>query len=426
LAMYDTLTNRNQVNYEPLSDVQIRDIQQQVRKFIDNDISDIDVVNLRQIQEIFTQFKYFVENVEKEGEKRLKEKYALIEKGETNENGAENSLPVERLGMVGENDGATFSVGRVNNANAKAANVSPVVTARKRNKKGKDSVEQDRKPSVGTGAQLTASLHGNDPTKISTEEPSSMLLTNNNVDNTPPSREDGFVMFKAEQGLSLNKIFAENKEILHDKKSQAKQLSESINHTKLDIDQTKIKLEAVYESKEYLHEKSTTGEVIVDEEEFDLLRTLKSLKNEYRDNYEQLQRLRADISYCEDLVKQCRRKLLAEFERWYLDSFPSIKEQQQKDATMDCVDTSKHISALGAAPVGSFPRYEDSGEKFDKIQKQALMKDPESMAFYNARLQTERRKLYGGTASASAKEKQRPGSVTSSVRNAPPKSMLVN
>ena len=87
LAMYDTLTNRNQVNYEPLSDVQIRDIQQQVRKFIDNDISDIDVVNLRQIQEVFAQFKYFVENVEKEGEKRLKEKYALIEKGETNENG---------------------------------------------------------------------------------------------------------------------------------------------------------------------------------------------------------------------------------------------------------------------------------------------------------------------------------------------------
>ena len=72
-------------------------------------------------------------------------------------------------------------------------------------------MEQDRKPSVGIGAQLTASLHGNDPTKISAEEPSSMLLANSNVDNTPPSREDGFVMFKAEQGLSLNKIFAENK-----------------------------------------------------------------------------------------------------------------------------------------------------------------------------------------------------------------------
>lgn len=87
LAMYDTLTNRNQINYEPFSDVQVRDIRQQVRKFIDNDINDIDIVNLRQIQEVFTQFKYFVENAEKEGEKRLKEKYVLVEKGETTENG---------------------------------------------------------------------------------------------------------------------------------------------------------------------------------------------------------------------------------------------------------------------------------------------------------------------------------------------------
>lgn len=72
-------------------------------------------------------------------------------------------------------------------------------------------MEHDRKPSVGTGAQLTASILGNDSTKISTEEPSNMLLSANHVDNTPPSREDGFVMFKAEQGLPLNKIFAENK-----------------------------------------------------------------------------------------------------------------------------------------------------------------------------------------------------------------------
>lgn len=72
-------------------------------------------------------------------------------------------------------------------------------------------MEHDLKPFVSTGAQLTASLHGNDAAKISTEEPSNILLSANHVDNTPPSREDGFVMFKAEQGSSLNKIFAENK-----------------------------------------------------------------------------------------------------------------------------------------------------------------------------------------------------------------------
>ena len=209
-------------------------------------------------------------------------------------------------------------------------------------------------------------------------------------------------------------------------------MSESINQTKLVIDQTKVKLEAIYESKEYLHEKSSTGETIVDEKEFELLRTLKLLKNEYRDSYEQLQRLRADIAYCEDLVKQCRRKLLAEFDRWYLESFPSNTDHHQKEkdggTTVGSADSAKHFPTFSAVG-GTFPCYEDSGEKFDKIKKQALMKDPESMAFYNARLQTERRKLYGGTAASTtayAKDKQRPGSVTSSVRNAPPKSMFAH
>jgi len=86
--MYDTLTNRNQVNYEPLSDVQIRDIRQQVRKYLDSDVnSDIEVINLRQVQEVFAQFKYFVENVEREGERRLKDKYTMLEKNDPIDNG---------------------------------------------------------------------------------------------------------------------------------------------------------------------------------------------------------------------------------------------------------------------------------------------------------------------------------------------------
>lgn len=93
LAMHDTLTNRNQVNYEPLSDTQVRDIRQQVRKYLDSDATDIEVVNLRQVEEIFRQFKYYVDNVEKEMMIRLKEKHVLTEKaGETAEKGIKTLL----------------------------------------------------------------------------------------------------------------------------------------------------------------------------------------------------------------------------------------------------------------------------------------------------------------------------------------------
>lgn len=87
LAMYDTLTNRNQVNYEPLSDIQVRDVRMQVRKYLDSDATDIEVINLRQIQEVFRQFKYFVDNAEKEMTTRLKEKHVLSEKSEVGEKG---------------------------------------------------------------------------------------------------------------------------------------------------------------------------------------------------------------------------------------------------------------------------------------------------------------------------------------------------
>ena len=49
LAMYDTLTNRNQVNYEPLSDIQVTDVREQIRRFVDNDIEEIDIINMRQV-----------------------------------------------------------------------------------------------------------------------------------------------------------------------------------------------------------------------------------------------------------------------------------------------------------------------------------------------------------------------------------------
>lgn len=87
LAMYDTLTNRNQINYEPLSDIQIKDIRQQVKRYIDDDISEIAVLNLRQVKEVFTQFKHIIANLQTEIEEKLKDKYDIYEKVDSPEKG---------------------------------------------------------------------------------------------------------------------------------------------------------------------------------------------------------------------------------------------------------------------------------------------------------------------------------------------------
>ena len=43
LAMHDTLTNRSQITYDPLSEQQRYEIRQQVRCYLDGKIDEIDV-----------------------------------------------------------------------------------------------------------------------------------------------------------------------------------------------------------------------------------------------------------------------------------------------------------------------------------------------------------------------------------------------
>lgn len=43
LAMHDTLTNRSQISYDPLSEQQRYEIRQQVRQYLDGQLDEIDV-----------------------------------------------------------------------------------------------------------------------------------------------------------------------------------------------------------------------------------------------------------------------------------------------------------------------------------------------------------------------------------------------
>lgn len=79
LSMHDTLTNRSQVVYEPLSETQHKELKQQVEKFLAREISEIEIVNVRQIKEMLEMFRNIVGTIEYETEKRLREKYVLQE-----------------------------------------------------------------------------------------------------------------------------------------------------------------------------------------------------------------------------------------------------------------------------------------------------------------------------------------------------------
>ncbi len=57
LHMHDTLTNRKNQLYEPLSEHQLLDIENNCRKFVEGSIDELEIINLRQVQATFTAFK---------------------------------------------------------------------------------------------------------------------------------------------------------------------------------------------------------------------------------------------------------------------------------------------------------------------------------------------------------------------------------
>ena len=52
------------------------------------------------------------------------------------------------------------------------------------------------------------------------------------------------------------------------------------------------------------------GDVIISEEEFLEIKRLKELKQQYRQGYDELKNLKAEVQYCQKLVDQCRQRLI--------------------------------------------------------------------------------------------------------------------
>lgn len=119
--------------------------------------------------------------------------------------------------------------------------------------------------------------------------------------------------------------------------------------------------------------------------------------------------MKSEVQYCQKLVDQCRQKLLAEFDKWYSICYLTL-DQQNSGLMMPPI--SSGISVASVLP-------EDEFEKYDRLQTEKALENPEAAAFYNAKLRTERR------AFTNAAQKKRAGAVTHTVRNKPPSTLAV-
>nr|XP_025740946.1 kinesin-like protein KIF9 isoform X4 [Callorhinus ursinus] len=354
LAIHDSLANRTLVNYDPMDEIQIAEINSQVRRYLEGTLDEIDthpqpfaallpslqIINLRQIQEVFNQFRVVLSQQEQEVEATLRRKYTLIDKNDFAAISA-----VQKAGLVdvdghlvGEPDGQGFGLG-----------VTPYSTKPGKKSKSKKMFKEQlgslaRKEGAGSPVsgkdlevstsktQLTPSSKEGDVKELPLRDRETSSIEPLPSDSpkeesrpprpsTPPPKPVAFEDFKNERGSEINRIFKENKSILNERRKRASETTQRINAIKREMDMTEGALNFQRSLREKQGEYENKGLMIIDEEEFLLILKLKDLKKQYRAEYQDLRDLRAEVQYCQHLVDQCRHRLLTEFDIWYNESF---------------------------------------------------------------------------------------------------------
>nr|XP_033720704.1 kinesin-like protein KIF9 isoform X4 [Tursiops truncatus] len=370
-------------------------------------IHDSLIINLRQIQEVFNQFRVVLSQQEQEVESTLRRKYTLIDK-----NDFEAISAVQKAGLVdddghlvGEPDGQGFGLG-----------VAPFSTRPGKKSKSKKMFKEQlgslaRKEGASSpvsGKELDASTSKTQLTPSSKDgDVKDMLLQDRETSSieplasespkeelrpprpsTPPTKPVAFEDFKNERGSEINRIFKENKSILNERRKRASETTQRINAIKREIDMTKEALNFHKSLREKQGEYENKGLMIIDEEEFLLILKLKDLKKQYRTEYQDLQDLRAEIQYCQRLVDQCRHRLLMEFDIWYNESFFVPEDLQAA------------LKPGGSIRPGMMPLSrivslgEDDQDRFSRLQQTMLPEGPDSVSFYNAKVKTEQKHNY--------------------------------
>ncbi|NXW09310.1 KIF9 protein, partial [Fregetta grallaria] len=427
LAMHDSLVNRSLVTYDPLTDIQIAEIKSQVHKYLKGAIDEIDIVNIRQVQEVFKQFKLIVSQQEREVEARLRSKYALIDKNDFAAVAAVQKAGVVDVDghLVREEDGQDFGMA-----------TAPFSSRRGGKKKSRKSHEQPKKEEIGSflsGRDLDGFLPSKSQVIISTKDLDVKEGARNqdtaNIDaelskpapvedsqrpSSPPSKPVAFEQFKEECGSEINRIFKENKSILLARKKRSNTVAQRINFIKREMEGVKKALEAQRQERwqqgEYVDEK---GQIIIDEKEFLLIMKLKDLKEEYRSGFAELQDLKAEIQYCQHLVDQCRNKLVSEFEIWYSESFLIPKDVQE------ALKPGGNIRP-GMIPINRVMCLEeDEQERFERMQETTLPASPASVSFYKAKMKTDQKHAYTRTMSSLEQMRRKPGLITAAGKNKP-------
>ncbi|KAG4087315.1 kinesin-domain-containing protein [Neocallimastix lanati (nom. inval.)] len=401
LSMHDILNSKMNIQYEPYNDNQKYELRKQIKSYIENENEEIPIINVRQIKEIFNQFRKLYINLETENEEnsKLLKHNANLNNQQANGNNDNskqehennsNKSNSDKDDGVGDIEGGGFGIGVAPNGKTGKN------TKEKSKKKGQSKVSSatnnaSEKEKQEENLESSSQIFNSDPnnnnntnnTNNTNDQESKLqelpliqkVLNKENASSnfgsrvsfSPPNRSEEFEIFKRGNGAEMNKILTENKVILKEKKKIAKGYAECVNKIKAQIDDLRDIINKKKNDRNF--DTNNTREVL-DEDEFHLMQQMQILKQHYRSKYDSLKNCRVEVEYCLRLVDQCRQKLMQEFEAWYDSLYGSHIAESEGVAT-------KINNSIG----------DQSKFKLDKINNQ------DSYTYYRAKKNVDKKNI---------------------------------
>ncbi|XP_073343995.1 kinesin-like protein KIF9 [Pagrus major] len=378
LSICNTLTNRPNITYKPLSEAQQAEIHSQVQRYLEGSLEEISIISVRQIQAVFAQFKLAVQEQEQRVKAQLCQTHNVVEKNRSADTAAAKECHTR--GISEDVEAGRFEVPQ------SPKNAQRPSSAKAKTKKSREKQNQNKRQGEGSPVSRKR-LESASRSKLSSVQAPEKETESHEADtesqdtqesqppgnaplqpDCPPPKEEVFEDFKVGQGSRINSILKENKAVLLERRDLLRQLTEEVNAVKRDIDCTAAAIQQHRELRggqgQYL---VMEGEPLLQEPDATQLMQLKELKALYRQRYEVLRDIKAEVNYCQHLVDQCRVRLLSEFEIWYKKSF--LVPQEELDVTMQ-----------------KSPRQEED------MEERLLPDNPSSESFYNARYRTKKRR----------------------------------
>lgn len=357
LAMHDSLVGRTPVMYSAYSDAQRQQLREQVLAFLSQDSLDsvepLELLSLRHMREILFSVKAVFKEMRSSARSgAVASSLSVVIPPNVQVVGGGRPLTYSRSSNDGQQPGSSHYPTTSTNGHHPTTSTPPMhptsagsAGSGSRRSSGSGGVsggaeeaagprppspspaavmerylamqqQQDTQQAQQGGAQHASSTHNGG---------GGALSAGPSCSGPAPDRRQAFEDYKLGPGSYKAQLQADNRAKLKQVKARAKALALSINAVKREIDTLKTRLDTLTRNR--LQQRGGAaaggggGADLLATEEYEGLMRLRELKTQYRDEFNELQMVKSEVSYSGGLLDAVTQELIAEFSAWYAASY---------------------------------------------------------------------------------------------------------